>query len=404
MRLPVTRLRTRLLVALAYGVLGGGIAHAEETSRSTPSAPNEILRSTPPDFRLRSATLSLTGYSQSGNGYQSQAGPRLGPGSERVTVFEPQLVVVIDQGEKLTHTLAVPVDIVTAASANAIDTTRKPDAISNASRQNQAAAIDWTAAYALDARTHIASKSGLHVEENYRSFRFGIGGDRSFADDATTVAANANQAFDWFDRLDPTGFRHGRATRGTSNANVALTQVVTATTVAHVNYGLTRQDGELGNTWNSVPLTDLTRGREILPRERVRHALVGRVAQFLPWNGALKGSYRFYADDWGIVAHSVEGQLLQRLTSWWYLRAVYRVHWQQGASFFTMLAASDDERQRTADSDLAPLTSQTIGGQVVFDVPVSAEAKLHLIAGYEEYFRSNDLRVHLVTCASGFRF
>jgi hypothetical protein len=348
--------------------------------------------------------LAWTAYSQSGHGYQSQAGPRSGPGSERVTVLEPQLVVVLDQGEKLTHTIAVPVDIVTAASANAIDTTRKPDAISQASRQNQAAAIDWTAVFALDARTRIASKSGLHVEENYRSFRLGIGGDRSFADEATTVSANVNQAFDWFDRLDPAGFRHGRARRGTGNANIALTQVITATTVAHVNYGLTRQDGELGNTWNSVPLTDSTRGREILPSQRLRHALVGRVAQHLPWNGALKGSYRFYADDWGIVAHSVEGQLLQRLMPWWYVRATYRVHWQRGASFFTTLAPADDERARTADSDLAPLTSQTIGGQVVFDIPVSTERTLHLVAGYEEYFRTNDLQVHLVTCASGFRF
>ena len=37
-------------------------------------------------------------------------------------------------------------------------------------------------------------------------------------------------------------------------------------------------------------------------------------SQWLPWNGALRAYYRFYADDWGIVAHSVEAQLLQRLT------------------------------------------------------------------------------------------
>ncbi len=392
-------MKRALLAFAASGLLlGAPSARAEESARPILDAPTS-------DLRLRSAVMAVTAYSQAGNGYQSKAGPVLGPGSERLTVLEPQLVVVLDQGERLRHTISVPVDFVTSASANAIDTGPKSaDVVSTASRQNEAAAIDWTAAYAADKRSHVSTRSGLHIEENYRSFRVGVGADRSFADDASTFSANVNQAFDWFDKLDPTGHRHGRSKRGTSNANLGFTQVLTATTIANVNYGLTHQVGELGNTWNSVPLSDFTRGAEILPSTRTRHALVGRVAQYLPWDGALKGSYRFYADDWGILAHSVEGQLLQRLSPWWYVRASYRVHWQRGASFFTTLAPADDEAQRTADSDLATLTSHTVGGQAVFDVPVSDEMKLHLSLGYEEYFRSNDLRVHVATCASGFQF
>ena len=179
----------------------------------------------------------------------------------------------------------------------------------------------------------------------------------------------------------------------------------TPTTVANINYGLTVQEGELGNTWNSVPLAAGGRGAELLPTERVRHAVVGRLAQFLPWNGALRAYYRFYADDWGIVAHSVEGQVMQRLTPQIYVGALYRFHTQTGPFFFTTLASAD-ATLRVADSDLAPLQSHTVGGKIVGDLPLTGGLAriLHYELEYDHYFRTNDLRMNIVTCALGLRF
>src|SRR6185436_2655796 len=111
------------------------------------------------------------------------------------------------------------------------------------------------------------------------------------------------------------------------------------TTFVNVNYGLTLQAGELGNTWNVVPLDTGKQGPELLPDERVRHALVGRLSQFLPWEGALHLYYRFYGDDWGIAAHSVETALLQRVLPIAYVGVNYRFHHQAGASFFSTLAS-----------------------------------------------------------------
>jgi hypothetical protein len=141
-----------------------------------------------------------------------------------------------------------------------------------------------------------------------------------------------------------------------------------------------------------------------LPTERVRHALVGRLAQFLPWNGAFRGYYRFYTDDWGIVAHSLEGQLMQRLTPMIYVGGLYRFHTQTGPYFFTTLAPVD-ATLRTADSDLAPLQSNTIGGKIVGDVPVRGLVHiLHFEVEYDRYFRSNNLTMDIGTCAIGLRF
>jgi hypothetical protein len=84
--------------------------------------------------------------------------------------------------------------------------------------------------------------------------------------------------------------------------------------------------------------------------------------------------------------------------------ALYRFHTQTGPFFFTTLAPLD-ATLRVADSDLAPLQSQTIGGKLVADVPMRRWARvLHFELEYDRYVRSNDLQMDIVSWALGFRF
>jgi hypothetical protein len=381
--------------ALVAAILAGGtLARAQDRDADILGRPDEGLH-------VESVMTRLTSFDQYGHGYQSQAGPVLGPGSERATIFEPQLQVVASQGDRLRHVLTVPVDFVTAASPNSI---APPDVLSGASRFNVAATVDWAATYRVHSTADLSMDSGLHLEEPFRSWHGGLGTTRSFAGGDTVVSAGALTVYDWFDRFDITGRRHGRANRSSTTGSVGVTQIATPTTVLNVNYGLTMQLGELGNTWNSVPLASLVRGPELLPEQRTRHALVARASQFLPWNGALRLSYRFYADDWGLVAHSMEGQLMQRLSPFVYIGGLYRFHTQTGVDFFTTLAPIGAPL-RTADSDLAPLQSHTVGGKVVLDLPVEAPMRLlHFEVAFERYFRTNDLSMNIVTCETGYRF
>jgi hypothetical protein len=355
--------------------------------------------------RIESVSARITSFDQYGHGYQSQAGPTLGPGSERATIFEPILQVIASQGSRLKHVVTIPIDVVTAASPDAID--RGPasvDVMSNASRLVVSGTLDWLTTYRVDPALDVSLRAGLHLEEPFRSWHGGFSASRAFADGDTVVSASVLEMFDWFDRFEVTGHRDGRTQRSTTTGSLGITQIVTPTTVVAANYGISVQRGELGNTWNSVPLSNFTVGPEILPPGRLRHALVARASQFLPWNGALKFYYRFYADDWGLLAHSVEGQLMQRLSPLVYLGALYRFHTQTGADFFTTLA-TPDLALRTADSDLAPLRTFTVGGQIVLDLPIDPQLPpLHFELGYERYFRTNDLQMDVVTCETGYRF
>jgi hypothetical protein len=378
--------------------------HADDTPRPArgeqPLADAAVLSLPTDAFHVDSMITRVTSFDQYGHGYQAQGGATpLAPGSERATIFEPQVAIDASQGARIKHRVVVPVDVVTNASADAIDV------VSNASRHVEAGSIDWSTTYRTDADSDATLISGLHLENPYRSWHGGLGASRGFADGDTVVSASVLEVFDWFDRFNIHGGRFGRANRSSTTASAGVTQILTPSTMVHVNYGITVQRGELGNTWNSVPLTTFDRGPEVLPGERVRHALVARLAQYLPWDGALHLYYRFYADDWGLVAHSADVELVQRLTRYFYASAFYRFHRQSGVDFFTTLA-DPGSRLRTADSDLAPFDSHTIGGKVAIDVPLLDRAvrALHFEVGYDRYTRTNDLQADVFTCAIGYRF
>jgi hypothetical protein len=388
MRLPVTGTRFAVL-ALVLALP----ARADDTLSST-----EIL-DRPADFRIESARLRFTHFDQDGHGYQSQADrPSPGePGRETLDVEQIQAEVVARQG-KFTHRLWVPVDVVTAASPDALD------AVSSASRLNVASTAEISTTYQANPSSELTIRGGAHLEEPFRSWLFGLGGAHSFADGNTTIAASSNQALDWFDIFLLDGERIGRRFRSSTNANVSVTQLLSPSTVALVGYGGTLQLGELSNGWNAVPLADGTLGLEHLPKLRHRHALVARLAQSLPWRGVFKGLYRFYIDNWSILAHTAEGQLYQRLGRHFYLRGTYRYDGQLGARYFNLSAPPGDTAFRTADSDLDTFRAHTLGIQAAIDIELGGTRILHLDLGYERFVRNNDLHANVYSCSSAFRF
>ena len=82
----------------------------------------------------------------------------------------------------------------------------------------------------------------------------------------------------------------------------------------------------------------------------------------------MKGFYRFYDDNWGVIAHAVEGQLLQRLHPYLYVRGSYRFYTQTAVDFFTT-RSSGLESLFTADSDLGRFNSHTVGFKVTAELP-----------------------------------
>ena len=225
----------------------------------------------------------------------------------------------------------------------------------------------------------------------------------SLADDNALVAASFFESLDWFDAYDLWGDHVGYTSRNSTNGNASISQLLSPTTIGVLSYGFTSQSGMLSNGWNTVPVPDGALQLERLPHLRDRNAVATRIAQFLPWNGAFKGAYRFYVDDWGAVALSAEAELDQRLSPFFYVGATYRLHHQSAVDFFRT-SAPETVRLATADSDLAEFYAQTFGLKASFDwsgrMPLGS--KLHFDASVERYVRTNDLSVNIVSFAIGF--
>ena len=70
------------------------------------------------------------------------------------------------------------------------------------------------------------------------------------------------------------------------------------------------------------------------PDSRTRDALLFKFGHYYPWQAALKSSYRFYKDDWGIRAHTLDFAYDQRLDGGWSVGAEFRAYTQTAAAFF----------------------------------------------------------------------
>src|SRR6201999_3231219 len=180
-------------IALLLALTSFARAEGEGTPGITASD-DEILGRPGRALRIQSIDTRISAFEQQGYGYQSQAGPLLGPGSEHLTVLEPQLEVVATQGPRITHRVYVPVDIVTAATPDATDKPRPPAAATaSASRQTYAGTIDWTTTYKIDPDSDVSMRVGLHLEEPFRSWHAGMSGTHAFNEGDTVVAGTLLQ-------------------------------------------------------------------------------------------------------------------------------------------------------------------------------------------------------------------
>src|SRR5262249_46976305 len=184
------RLPVRRAAGAALAVLAAGFGIAPPAAGDPPSfSDSDILGAPPPYIRIEAVNFRYTHFDQDGTGYQSRAavhrgpgaelqytGPRGGPGSEWATVEQPQAEINAKQGARITHRIWLPIDIVTAASPDGID------AVSTASRQNEAGSVDWTTSYKANDKTTLSFRNGFHNEENWRSWNTGASFARSFAE------------------------------------------------------------------------------------------------------------------------------------------------------------------------------------------------------------------------------
>ena len=386
------RLVARLVLVLSAWLLSAATAQAQATSAQA------ILGPTSEGAHIDEFRLRLTSYFQDGHGYQSLAGPLSGPGSERALILQPMALIGIRQSQRIHHEVVVPIDIVSAASVNAVDI------LSHASAVNEAIGVEVTSRFDLSHEDQLVSRFAWHEEEPFGSGAFSLGLTHALADDNAVLGLSGQATFDRFDFLQPNGDRYGRRNRTTLNGNLSFSQLLSPTSVFDANYGLTFQQGLLQTSYDSVPLIGgMGRANEVFPHHRTRHALQARLAQHVPsTRTTLRVAYRYYWDTFQLSAHTAEFELHQYLAPRLIARGSLRYYTQTGVDFFAFAFPADIGRglPRTSDSDLAPFHAQEFGLKLLW----LARGQSTLDVSYFHYSRDNDLHADIVSFGYGDRF
>lgn len=342
-------------------------------------------------WSIETVRARLAYYDQSGWGAQSQANVRtidgVQRGSERLYVVSPTLQLGVRQNERTRHVVTMPVDIVTSASADALD------AVSSASRVNEALELDVRTQFEPTDDDQLTFRYMVHIEEYLKGGLGGLGYRRELAQDNATISLQVNAGVDWFDPLSPQGFDFGLTHRSRVHASLSGSQTLTPTTLVMGGYDLTYQWHRLEQTWNSIPTERRSaRPEEIFPDRRLRHALWGEVAQHIPASrSTLRGRYRYYNDDFDVEAHTFELEAFQWLSRNVYVRFGYRWHDQTSPSFFTTFitaAELESDPFRTADSDLGAFTAHEWNLKLVLFTAINeARGRESISISYNRYDR-----------------
>ncbi len=148
---------------------------------------------------------------------------------------------------------------------------------------------------------------------------------------------------------------------------VGLTQILTKSLIATVNFETMTDEGYLNNPYRSVRYLNtsdiLGRGysfeEELYPNTRTSNALGIRARYFLPYRAAIESEYRFFTDTWDIESHTAS---LTYVHPWrdYTFEAKFRYHDQTGAHFYQdLFLESEATNFRGRDKELSPLTSYT---------------------------------------------
>lgn len=117
--------------------------------------------------------------------------------------------------------------------------------------------------------------------------------------------------------------------------------------------------GNLTEPYLIVPVGTSTQP-EVRPGTRVRDAYFLKQAHYFAWDGALKTTYRFYRDDWGIKAHTLDLTYDQHLDDGWILTPRARYYTQSAASFYGPQFAAP-QAFLSSDYRLSALASLLVG-------------------------------------------
>jgi hypothetical protein len=174
---------------------------------------------------------------------------------------------------------------------------------------------------------------------------------------------------------------YGSDKRQTYNFTATYSQVLTKRLQAAISTELVSQNGLLSTPFHRVYFRDnpelntapsvsgdfsarsATLARvESLPRSRFKYPVSLRLNYYATDLVQIRGFYRFYNDNFGVRAHTLEVELPVKVTPFFVLYPFYRYHTQTAATYFAPFAQhSISDAYYTSDYDLSAFSANKAG-------------------------------------------
>jgi len=310
------------------------------------------------------------------------------------------------------------VDYYSSASSDNID----PRTISGASRHDTHVypSLSWSMKNDKN-HTTIGASGSFSTEYDYRSF----GGNLSFAkaskDNNRELSIKAGAFLDTWYAILPAELRPittgsgakgdpislAQKPRNSYNIAFSLSQVINKRLQVMLVFEPAYQQGLLSTPYHRVYFNNNLVTVEKLPGSRLKFPIGARVSYFLGDNIILRGFYRFYADDWGMTAHTINLESSIKLTPFFSISPFYRFNTQTHIRYFApYMKHLPTEAYYTSDYDVSSFDSHFVGAGIrmappggIFGIKQFNSVELR----YGHYYRNTVLNSNIVTLAMKFK-
>jgi hypothetical protein len=224
-----------------------------------------------------------------------------------------------DEGTLDTHVL---IDAITSASASAGDII-----------DEQRYEIGGGYMHQLS-RVRIGGQARASYEPDYTSLFGGLRGELELFDKNLVIGAGGSYGHDWIDNSGAPGAPPVSGVLDTFLGSLSVSQILSPSTTAAITYDLSYLTGFQQNPYRSAA-SNMGALPEAHPETRLRHAVAVGMRRFVEATETTAiVTYRVYADDWGLRAHTPELRVVQDIGESLELGAGYRLHRQSGADFY----------------------------------------------------------------------
>ena len=357
-------------------------------------------------------------YQQDGNNSAVTGGI----GSEYLTDYAQSIDLVLKTTDRRNrqHNLAfdLNIDHYTSASSDKID----PLTVSSASRSDTHIypSISWNVRDDAK-RTTRGLTFSYSTEYDYKSYGVNLNFVKASADNNREVSLKAGAFFDTWtvilpSELRPEGYGSGahgdtdpvdHKPRNSYNAGLSVSQVVNKRLQVLFTVEPAFQQGLLSTPFHRMYFKDGSETVERLPGNRLKLPVGIRLHYFLGDRVILRTFYRYYIDDWGMQAHTINLETPIKLTSFVSVSPFYRFSHQTAVRYFAPYGQhAPTDRYYTSDYDISGFDSQFLGAGVRLAPPGGLLGIGHwqsVELRYGHYVRSTGMVANSLTLLAKFK-